>query len=759
MIQTRKHQPTLSLARLIDRVGTPLVAAFCGLLAAYATLPFGLLPFGVAAACLYFDRTMLTVAPAIGAVIGYILQGTVGLPYIAGVLLALPLRFILTALIRRLSRQTVSMITAASSLLLTHLLICSYHGFLTFDILTGILSIAAGLCFTFFGCTALPASLQSGTRRTGLTQTEAAALLIVISILFLPLCQFSFYGIAPARIPAVFAVICFSVWGGTAMGGMSGAIVGTILSFAHEGTSHIIAAYAVGGTLAGLIGRKGRLRAVFVFLLGSTALSLYINGSLSALATLCESSLACGIYALLPEKGVATLGRLFTLRHNGKAGQADSVCAYVSHKLMTTARHLDRISHTLTPAETPVSPADLRYDLDHALEPLCRRCSRSTACRVGQSFDTEKIFSGLCRTLVNRPLTATDLPEHFKERCPSWSALLNTANTQGAAHRTAVLQNYEDDRNKTVLAAQYASLSQLLDEMGQQVGQPLRFDDTLTRRIEDYFAAKSCRVQTLTVYRDHHDGLYIRAVLRTRTAPGDRRTVADLSTLCGTNLSLLSCDPIGEDWHLLLGRRDKFKLEIASAQSNKTGESVCGDAFTHLSPRPYHQTVVLSDGMGSGMDAHRHATLTCEIFESILQSGFDTPKALRLLNSTLLLAGDTQTFSTLDVADIDRLTGRVDLYKLGAANTVILRGGRSYTIPCSSLPAGILSNAKPEHRFFTLKDGDVLILHSDGVELTDEILLALQKENDLHAMCNLCLKECGDAQDDCTVLCIRAKNR
>ena len=759
MIQTRKRQSSFTLARLFDNVGAPLLAAVCGFLAAHASLPFGLLPFGVAAACLYFDRAALTVAPAIGAAVGYALQGTAGLPYIAGILLALPLRFILTALIRRLSRQSVSLITTGGSLLLTHLLICSYHGFLTFDIITGALSVAAGLCFTFFGCTALPAAVQSGTRRTGLTQTEAAALLILISILLLPLCRFSFYGIAPARIPAVFIVICFAIWGGAAMGGMSGAIVGTILSFAATGTSHIIAAYAVGGILSGLIGRKGRLRAVFVFLLGATVLSLYINGSLSALATLCEASIACGIYALLPEKGVATIGRLFTLRNSGKVGQADSVCAYVSHKLTTTARHLDRISRTLTPTEAPVSPADLRCDLDHALEPLCRRCSRSTACRVGQSFDTEKIFSSLCRTLVNRPLTATDLPEHFKERCPSWSALLNTANSTGAAHRTAVLQNYEDDRSKTVLAAQYASLAQLLDEMGQHVGQPLRFDDALTRRIEDYFAAKSGRVQSLTVYRDHHDGLYIRAVLRTRTAPSDRRTVADLSTLCGTNLTLLACDPIGEDWHLLLGRRDKFKLEIASAQTNKTGESVCGDAFTQLSPRPYHQTVILSDGMGSGHDAHRHATLTCEIFESILQSGFDVPKALRLLNSTLLLAGDTQTFSTLDVVDIDRLTGRVDLYKLGAADTAILRGGRFYRLPCASLPAGILSNAKPEHRFFTLKDGDILLLHSDGVELTDEFLLTLQKENDLHEMCRQCLHTCGDGQDDCSVILIRAKNR
>jgi len=759
MIQTRKRQPTLTLARFFDAVGVPLLAALGGFLAAQAALPFGLLPFGVAAACLYFDRAALTVAPALGAAVGYALQGTVGLPYIAGILLALPLRFILTAIVRRLSRQTVSLITAGGSLLLTHLLICSYHGFLTFDLLTGALSVAAGLCFTFFGCTALPAAVQSGTRRTGLTQTEAAALLILLSILFLPLCRFSFYGIAPARIPAVFAVVCFAVWGGAAMGGMSGAIVGTILSFAATGTSHIIAAYAVGGILAGLIGRKGRLRAVFVFLLGSTVLSLYINGSLSALAALCESSLACGIYALLPEKGAAALGRLFTLRAGGKTGQADSVCAYVSHKLTATARHLDRISRTLAPTETPVSPADLRCDLDHALEPLCRRCARSTACRVGQSFDTEKIFSSLCRTLANRPLTAADLPEHFKERCPSWSALLNTANTQGAAHRTAVLQNYEDDRSKTVLAAQYASLSQLLDEMGQQVGQPLRFDDALTRRIEDYFASKSCRVQSLTVYRDHHDGLYIRAVLRTRTAPSDRRTVADLSTLCGTNLSLLSCDPIGEDWHLLLGRRDKFRLEIATAQSNKVGESVCGDAYTQLSSRPYHQTVVLSDGMGSGVDAHRHATLTCEIFESILQSGFDVPKALRLLNSTLLLAGDTQTFSTMDVVDVNRLTGRVDLYKLGAADTVILRSGRFYRLPCSSLPAGILSNAKPEHRFFTLKDGDILLLHSDGVELTDEVLLSLQKGNDLHRMCEHCLSECGDRGDDCSVILIRVKSR
>ncbi len=759
MLQTRKRMQTKPLTDWVAALGLPILAALAGLLAANAALPFGLLPFGVAAACLYFDRAVIPFAVAGGAAVGYLIQGTGGLVYIAGILLALPLRHILTALFRRASRRTVSLLTAGISLAFVHLLTASFAGFLTFDLLTGALSVVAGVLYAFFACLCLPAALKSETRLSGLTQSESAALLITVCILLLPLARFSFFGITPARMAAAFLVLCFAVYGGAAMGGMGGAIAGTLLSFAAQGTSHIIAAYAVGGILAGLIGRKGRLRAVTVFLLGASILSLYINGSLSALATLCEASLACGVFVLLPEKGSAALSRLLTLKAATDAGQSGALCTYLSGRLHTTAQSLDRISRTLTPNDRPLTVTDLRTTLDKAAEPVCRRCSRSTTCRVSRSFDTEKVFGSLASTLEARPAQSNDLPDHFKDRCPSWQTLLDTANGLGLTHRAAVQNSMEGDRNKTVLAAQYASLSQLIGEMSEQVTQPLRFDEALTRRIEEYFAAKRCRVAALLVYRDRHDGLYVKADLRTRTAPGDRRTVADISALCGTNMTVLTCAPTKEGWQLLLGRREKFKLEVAVAQQPKRGERACGDACARFRPSAYHQTVVLSDGMGSGDAAHRQAVLTCEILESIMNSGFCAEKSLRLLNSTLLLATDAQTFSTLDVADIDLFSGRVDLYKLGASDTFVIRSGRSYRIPCASLPAGILGQAEAEHRYFTLKDGDLMVLHSDGVELTDEALLALQGSDDLDTLCRNCLDSCSVGEDDRTVILIRAKNR
>lgn len=755
MIQTRKRIKTPSLAFL----GAPTLAALCGVLAANAALPFGLLPFGVAAACLSFDRAALPVALAVGAAVGYALQGTVGIAYIAGILLALPLRYILTALARRASRRTVTLISTAVSLTFTHLLICSYNGFLTFDILTGLLSAAAGTLYAFFACLCLPAALKSETRLSGLTQTESAALLIVLCILLLPLSRFSIVGITPAHVPAAFGVLIFAVYGGAALGGMSGAIVGAVLSFASPSATHIIAAYAVGGILAGLVGRKGRLRAVTVFVLGVSVLSIYINGTLGALSTVCEASLACAIWVLLPEKASARLSRLLTLKTDADTGQADAMRAYLDHKLSTTAHQLDRISRSLVPVDRPPDTADLHAALDRASEPHCRRCIRSTACRIGRHFDTEQVFSRLSNTLSDRPVTAADLPDHFKERCPSWASLLDAANALGVTHRAAQLESFESERNRTVLSAQYASLSQLIGEMGEQVRSPLRFDAPLTRRIEEYFAAKHCGVRALLAYRDNHDGLYVRAVLTAKHAPEDRRTLSDISTLCGTNMTVLTSNPTAQGWQLVLGRREKFKLEIAAAQAPKQGERLCGDAYTRFRPAPYHQAIVLSDGMGSGVEAHRHAVLTGEVLESIMQSGFCAEKALRLLNSTLLLATDARTFSTVDLLDIDLFCGRVDLYKLGAADTVILRGGRSYTIPCSTLPVGILGDAEPGHRFFSLKDGDLLILHSDGVTLSDEALASLMNGVDLDDMCRECLDRCGDAGDDRTVILVRAKIR
>ncbi len=49
--------------------------------------------------------------------------------------------------------------------------------------------------------------------------------------------------------------------------------------------------------------------------------------------------------------------------------------------------------------------------------------------------------------------------------------------------------------------------------------------------------------------------------------------------------------------------------------------------------------LLLSDGMGSGQEAHREAALTVRLLEQFLRAGIEAAPALKTLNSALALLG------------------------------------------------------------------------------------------------------------------------
>ena len=59
-----------------------------------------------------------------------------------------------------------------------------------------------------------------------------------------------------------------------------------------------------------------------------------------------------------------------------------------------------------------------------------------------------------------------------------------------------------------------------------------------------------------------------------------------------------------------------------------------------------------------------------------------------------------------------------DSYKAGAAPTFLVKNGRAGYVQSDSLPAGILEGAAFEKSSLTLREGDRLVLVSDGVTAT-----------------------------------------
>lgn len=118
--------------------------------------------------------------------------------------------------------------------------------------------------------------------------------------------------------------------------------------------------------------------------------------------------------------------------------------------------------------------------------------------------------------------------------------------------------------------------------------------------------------------------------------------------------------------------------------------------------------------MGSGRDAALTSRLAAIYLEKLLCVGADKGDALRMLNKVLMAKKD-EVFTTVDLIEIDKLTGEATLVKAGAAPSYLLRGGDCTKLESRTLPAGIMPAVKAEQIRLKLRRGDCLVMLSDGI--------------------------------------------
>ena len=101
-----------------------------------------------------------------------------------------------------------------------------------------------------------------------------------------------------------------------------------------------------------------------------------------------------------------------------------------------------------------------------------------------------------------------------------------------------------------------------------------------------------------------------------------------------------------------LSKDKELYFEIGTAQINKYGEELCGDTII-ADNRPDSATLILSDGLGSGVKANILSTLTTKILSVMLSKGCPMQEVVKTLVSTLPTCQIRQlAYSTFSIANL-----------------------------------------------------------------------------------------------------------
>lgn len=217
-------------------------------------------------------------------------------------------------------------------------------------------------------------------------------------------------------------------------------------------------------------------------------------------------------------------------------------------------------------------------------------------------------------------------------------------------------------------------------------------------------------------------------------------------------------------------------IECGKVSLIKKQETLCGDS-SHIVREKDRLTVVLSDGLGSGVKANILATLTSTILATMLSHKLPVEECVYTVASTLPMCRERKlAYSTFTAVQVENNIAHLVQYDNPMA--ILLRHGKNKPYSSSRI---FVENKEVYESTIYLEEGDMLILMSDGMTSAglgktntsgwgrDEIIdlaervyepgMAPQKMAALlvDAAFSLCLEE-NDDDTSTMVLAVRSRN-
>jgi len=218
-------------------------------------------------------------------------------------------------------------------------------------------------------------------------------------------------------------------------------------------------------------------------------------------------------------------------------------------------------------------------------------------------------------------------------------------------------------------------------------------------------------------------------------------------------------------------------MECGFVSLNKYCEKICGDYYTMVKKKNA-TTIVLSDGLGSGIKANILATLTAKILSTMMAENMSIEDSVYTVAKTLPLCKVRNlAYSTFTIFQLGHFDNNAYLAQFDNPNAILMRDGKNY--PYLST-CKIINEKEIYESNIKLRIGDMLILLTDGVTSAglgrvtingwqrEEVIKFIERwytptmspQRMASAISDACMDlSLDNPQDDCTVAVFKIRKR
>lgn len=682
-----------------------------------------------------------------------------------------------------------------------------FKGFLVYDLLYNIMiTITTYILYKVF-VNSLIVFKEFGVKKV-FSIEEIMGASVILALAVNSLGSLNIFGFSIRNILSILIVLVMGWKNGMLVGGTTGITIGTVVGVLTGQEPVMIAAYAISGMIAGILNKLGRLGVVVGFIIGNIILSYFANGNTTEIIKFQEILIAALGLIAIPKSYEIEISDLIS---NTKLLPETTTRTLEENK--ETISKLNNMSSTISQIAKEYENAAVTIVTDEELEKQEKANQELFEEELYNNLEdkeenllydeiynnNENIIDEIFEVLISKEvITRKDIVKIFASHNNYIMGFSPDANEDdyvakndidemvraiNSAYRISKLNfiwKKKLDENKKTMSSQLNGVSEALSNLATQI---TKEEDDIYKsqkeQIKKLLEEKDIELKDITI-KQEESGKYL-VTLYTGVCEsvdgkecGAKKIARILAKILGDKMVLQKqkCGLRANDDTCVytFTSEDKYTVQVGLAKSKKADSIISGDTTLQTRLEDGKYLLAISDGMGSGPEARKSSKIAIKMLERLLQSGFNNDTALKLINTTVSANTDEDMYATLDVSILDLFKGNMKFIKNGACPTFIKRNGNVEVLKAVTLPTGILDNIDLIEYNYDLKDGDTVIMCSDGIldsnkeymnkELWIQEILEQIETEDSQRIADIILKEAidndfGIEKDDMTVIVYR----
>ncbi len=555
--------------------------------------------------------------------------------------------------------------------------------------------------------------------RQKISNEMLACAVIVMAVAIAGFGEVTMLGYSLRNMMGILMILLVAYAGGAGLGTAVGVVVGTIFGISEGNISLLVAIYSISGLLAGIFCSIGRFAVVLGFLLGSTVILLY-NGQAVNLTHLLTEVTAASLVMFVIPPGVMLSWNMALNSGHTLIFNSNNVVNTVSEKLAELSAIFNDLAKAIGAGDSNEAIKTQRETISLLLtnigEKVCQDCEQRDLCWNKNFYHSYQDAVTMLNLATNKKLTTATAPADFVKRCSRANHIIKAIELTHSSAQEKIHFKKKITDSRQVVGEHLKALSDIIVEMIHEVNnQPLE-DSSIESTLREKLALIDCSVENIKVSGEKNSR-FLEIIKQPCNGNQEcRNTILPFTAnLLGEKLLLRSqCGKKGRN-PCRLAMQTAKSLAVDTGVAFLPKQKYTGDCCKIIPLKNGNMVLMLSDGMGTGLQAKDQSFAAIKYFERLLMAGFNVDVAVQTVNSMLILKTPQEAFTTMDLAIVNTYTGETQFFKNGSAPSYIKRVGEVSVIKSNSLPMGVINQVEIVPVKCTLMPRDIIVMVSDGI--------------------------------------------